>query len=301
MEVFCGECHAREAAKRGVAGDGMNETKNMRAWKEAQTEVCTTEKQPDGSRVAAFFDLDGTLFAKPSLERRALRALAAAGRIRPGNYAAWLREMIRLLPRGMTYALQANKRYLRGVAVNEVRETANEDCFFALPEFFSEALEQVCRHAREGHTIVLLSGTLEPLAMRAAAALRRELKARGFEAAMHVCATRLEEIRGRWSGNIAGEPMFGEAKARAAARLAKEMWLELPLSSAYADSEQDRWLLASVGRPHTVNASRGLRRLARLYGWPMLRWDERIPRTGASALTSHPRIFPSPAESGENS
>lgn len=226
----------------------------------------------DAKHVAAFFDLDGTLLEKPSLERRFWKALHGGGQIPLRNYAVWVWEMARLLPLGVTRALQTNKKYLRGVnlaaALHEERGRENA----GRPVFLADGIECVLAHARRGERIVLLSGTLEPLAVHAAAGLKEELRVRGCEAAVHVCATQLEEVRGRWSGRISGEAMFGEAKAQAVHQLAETWNLELAQCAAYGDSAQDRWLLASVGHAFAVNPSRGLRRVARLHGWPVLRW-----------------------------
>ena len=138
--------------------------------------------------------------------------------------------------------------------------------------FFSEGVERMAWHGQQGHVIVLVTGTLEPLAVRVAAALRQELKARGCDVAVHICATRLEEKNGRWTGRIRGEAMLGEAKARATERVAHGLGLDLAQCSAYGDSEQDRWMLAKVGHAFAVNASRGLRRVAKAHGWPVFQW-----------------------------
>ena len=66
-------------------------------------------------KVAAFFDLDGTLTPLPSLERRLFRMLRDRREIPLKNYFLWLREALELWPHGMSRVAQANKMYLRGV------------------------------------------------------------------------------------------------------------------------------------------------------------------------------------------
>src|SRR5215469_16320888 len=109
---------------------------------------------------AAFFDMDGTLVEKPSLERRFFRALRHEGKIPLRNYLAWLAEVARLAPNGLTYVLQGNKAYLRGIRSTGLR--ANRAACDA--PFFPEAVECVRRHAMNGERIVLVTGTLEFLA-----------------------------------------------------------------------------------------------------------------------------------------
>ena len=76
-------------------------------------------------------------------------------------------------------------------------------------------------------------------------------------------------------GRIAGEAMFGEAKARAVRKIAVETACELERCYAYGDTANDRWMLAAVGRATAVNPSKELAQIAELYGWPVMRWDER--------------------------
>src|SRR5260370_42128226 len=65
-------------------------------------------------RIAAFFDLDGTLMALPSHERRFFRILRYRQAIPAKNYFSWLGKAMQLLPRGINAGVQENKMYLRG-------------------------------------------------------------------------------------------------------------------------------------------------------------------------------------------
>jgi HAD superfamily hydrolase (TIGR01490 family) len=241
----------------------------------------------ENGKIAAFFDLDGTLVASPSLERRFFRMLRYRQEIRAKNYFLWLAEAVRVAPRGVSAILQANKMYLRGIAADRWRAGGLKPA----PTFYEDGLERVAWHARQGHVIVMVSGTLEPLAVEAARALEEALATRGIATALRVCATRLEEVDGRWTGRILGEAMFGEAKARAARWIAAELKLDLAQCYGYGDSTSDRWLLAAVGRPVAVNPSRKLERIARMQGWRVLRWEQdkkvitqrRPDRAGAGA------------------
>jgi len=247
--------------------------------------------------VAAFFDVDGTLVALPSLERRFFRILRYRREIPAKNLFLWLGEALRLIPRGTSAILQSNKLYLRGLQiVDECGERDGEVSSWhkdghqakgqasapprcnprlPVPRFFAQAIERVAWHARQGHEIVLLSGTLEPLARGVARALEAELAERGITATIRGLATRLEERDGKWTGKISGEAMFGEAKARAAKRLAEKMQLNLERCYAYGDSLNDRWLLAMVGNPAAVNPSNDLASLAQTFGWPVVHWEEK--------------------------
>lgn len=244
-------------------------------------------------RVAAFFDLDGTLTPLPSLERRFFRALRHRREIPLKNYLWSLREALKLLPRGISKLAHANKMYLKGLQISNESGAENQidslthksgpqvegqasaptrrNPRWPVPRFFEDGVQRLAWHAMQGHAIVIVSGTLEPLASAAARVLETELAERGLVARIRVCATNLEESEGRWTGRILGEAMFGEAKARAIFTLAEEMGLDLSQSWAYGDSAQDRWMLAAAGDSVAVNPSARLARIAKKRGWTLLR------------------------------
>ena len=229
-----------------------------------------------GERIAAFFDLDGTLIPSPSLEWRFFAALWRRRAIPARNYSLWLREAARLAPQGLGIVQHANKMYLRGVSIDGFSmATGGGGTERAVPHFFTPAVERVAWHAAQGHAIVLVSGTLAPLARTAAVVLAAKLAFRGLSGSIQVCATELEEVDGRRTGRILGAPMFGDAKAVRVKRFAREHGVRLERSYAYADSLSDLPMLEAVGRPVIVNPSRQLQRIARLKDWPILLWCER--------------------------
>jgi HAD superfamily hydrolase (TIGR01490 family) len=228
---------------------------------------------------AAFFDIDGTLLAKPSLERRFFWDLQRRGEIPIVNCLRWIAETFRLGLRDVRGATHANKTYLRGVSPQILSESKFPNCAAWLPEFFPAAVQRVWWHALRGDSIVLLSGTLAPLAEIVKYALERELLWRGVETKISVLATQLEIREGRCTGRVAGVAMFGEEKALAAKEFGRARNISLTQCSAYGDSPLDRWLLASVGHPFAINPTRRLRRIAKLHAWQILSWTHCPIRT----------------------
>jgi len=113
------------------------------------------------------------------------------------------------------------------------------------------------------------------------------LAVRGLATPIGVCATRLEETAGTWTGRILGDAVFAEAKMRAVQHLAAKAGLDLARSYAYGDTASDRWLLGAVGQPVAVNPSRELRRIARMLDWPMVWWKQEIREDrGATGYTA---------------
>ena len=238
---------------------------------------------------AAFFDIDGTLLAKPSLEQRFFSELQRRGKIPARNYLHWLAETLRQAKtrrrglRGLRAAVQTNKSYLRDVRA-EIPFAASADHDSALveswlPEFFPAAIQRVWWHALRGDAIVLVSGALASLAEIVQFALERELLCRGVECKISLIATKLEIADGCWTGGVAGEAILGEEKAFAAKEFARTQNISLARCSAYGDSSLDRWMLAEVGHAFAVNPTWLLRRTARLRSWQILHWTHCAVRT----------------------
>lgn len=227
-------------------------------------------------RIAAFFDLDGTLLPAPSLERRFLRYLRWREAIGVCQWARWLTRFCCRVWRDPLAATDGNKvQYARVPTATLAAWTAwlrapaipaasgNHATRRDTP-FFPQALARMEWHAVHGHSIFLVSGTLRPLA---------EAVARRLPLAATVCATELECSNGRWTGELVGDVICGPGKARALDRLAAQFQLDLSRSYAYGDRYSDHWMLERVGHPAAVNPSLRLAHLAHRRGWPQLHWQ----------------------------
>jgi phosphoserine phosphatase len=225
----------------------------------------------------AFFDIDGTLLPHPSLERRFFWNLFRAGKIPVGNYFRWAAEMFRHGGAEFSVAAQCNKTYLRGVWSGVISEMSRETRW--VPEFFPAALQRVWWHALHGDTIVLVTGTLAPLAEIVKSALERELLLRGVETRISIIATQLTIQAGCWTGRVSGSPMFGEAKAAAIRGFAQARADSLQECAAYGDHLLDQFMLEAVGNRIAVNPTLGLRRVALRKGWLVAIWTSCPRRT----------------------
>ena len=245
-----------------------------------------------GTRVAAFFDIDGTLLGPPTLERRLLRYLRWRGALTAAHGARWLGRFLQRAWRGLRFpegmsesarlaATEGNKAHLAGIRASTVKAFAASLGHLGLG-FFPQALQRLEWHAAQGHGIFLVSGTLAPLA---------DVVARQLPLPASACATRLEVDNDVLTGQVAGEAMCGPAKVRAVERLAAQFGLDLSRSHAYGDSWSDRWMLESVGRPAAVNPSARLARLARHRGWPALVWRAaKLPHRQENAETERRKM-----------
>ena len=241
--------------------------------------------------VGAFFDLDGTLLAAPSLEWRFIGHLLERDEISGGHVGRWLARFAGDFWHDLHGATVGNKRYLCGISARLVDEweqsLALQCCHGDSLAFFEEALQRIAWHRAQGHRLFILSGTLAPLACVVA----RRLSALNC-AEIEVCATELEVAPGAariWNGRIRGEHMSGGAKLRAVTELAARHGIDLARSYAYGDSAGDLQMLEAVGCAVAVNPTRRLARVARKRGWQICAWEKilgEIPDGVARRLAS---------------
>jgi HAD superfamily hydrolase (TIGR01490 family) len=217
----------------------------------------------------AIFDIDGTLI-EGSTERRFWRYLARHGHQGPRQVLAYLWFLVRYWPAYGSHTPKKNKAYLFALKTERVRALAAS--FVAsdiLPQLYSPTVQRLQHHLRRGDTVVLLSGTLEPIARALADAL----------GVHHVRATVCSERNGRYRARPPHIHPFGAVKLELAKQLAAEVGADLQQASAYGDSRHDLTLLRAVANPVAVLPDPPLLATARGN-----RWDIIAGRNSPSAL-----------------
>ena len=214
-------------------------------------------------KAGAFFDLDGTLLAPPSLEWRFIGYLLERDEIRTVSVARWIAQSARAFLGKGHRAVLANKYYLRGIQESVVGEWEKTIAPGSLP-LLIEGINRIRWHLESGHKVVLVTGTLAPLARAMACHL---------PCGVEVRATELEIKDGQFTGRISGVHLSFEEKARVMRREAARSDLDLSKSFAYGNEMSDAGMLEAVGHPAAVNASWRLDRKARGRGWTVLRWS----------------------------
>src|SRR5690606_32076038 len=151
--------------------------------------------------------------------------------------------------------------YLTGLETTEVAALAREFVSSELVlRLYTPAVARLKQHLQNGHTVDLLSGTIDPVAR----ALAEHLGVR------HVCATLCAQRHGRYLAQPPEIHPFGAAKLALATQLALELGLDLRQASAYGDSAQDLYLLEAVGTAVAVLPDRVLYARALEKDWEIL-------------------------------
>lgn len=211
--------------------------------------------------VAAFFDVDRTLVGPPSMERMFTSFLIRRGYLKPGDMMRYLAHLARNWSDFSADLMRTNKQHFRDKDPADLEALARQ-CFESdiKPAISPLGRQAVADHLGQGHMVVLLTGSLLPLAEL----LKQELRAH-----LALAAT-LAVDNGFLNGDLANTRPYGEEKARLAMQVAAEYDIDLANSYAYGDHHTDQDILALVGNPVAVNPTITLRRIANDQGWPVV-------------------------------
>lgn len=223
-----------------------------------------------GARTAAFFDLDKTIIAKSStlafspkfqagglISRRALLRSAYAQLVfRLGGADHEQMEKIR----------QFMSDLVRGWDVATVREIVADTLHHVVkPLVYDEAVQLIEDHQAAGRDVIIVSTSGSEVVDPIGAML-------GVD---EVIATRLEEVDGKYTGEIEFYAYAGY-KAKAIKQLATERGYDLADCYAYSDSITDVPMLESVGHPVAVNPDKDLRAVAKDREWPIMVFNKPV-------------------------
>ena len=210
---------------------------------------------------AAFFDVDKTLVPRRTMERVFLPFLLERRYLRMRDLARYVGFVARNLSDLDDDLIHRNKYHFKYKDPWELNRLAAE-CFHSriLPLLSEKGRRAVEEHQRAGHMIILLTGSLEPLADQLSRELRADM----------VVAAQLAVEHGSLNGTLANRRPYGQEKARLVRQLAQTHHLDLSGSFAYGDHYSDVAVLDCVGNPRAVNPDFNLRLEAQKRGWPIL-------------------------------
>lgn len=221
---------------------------------------------------AAFFDLDKTVIARPSM-------VAFGGTLRREGLVS-RRLLLRALWAQLIYltlgadearlarvrdaALRVSKGWEQRKISALVRETLTE---VVDPIVFDEALDLMRDHHEAGRKVFIVSASPEEIVAPLAQYL-------GADEAIATRAVLDDD--GRYTGDVELY-CYGPEKARILEEIAERDGIDLSASYAYSDSATDVPMLAAVGHAVAVNPDRELARAARERGWDIVNFSNRVP------------------------
>jgi len=225
------------------------------------------EDSPDGPRIAAIFDFDGTLIAGYSATAF-IREQLKRGDLSPRQFLELMRAMSSFGFGNMGFSgmMAINAQFMRGIEEDTYHEVGRQLYSKQIARLiYPESRALVEAHQAKGHTVAIISSATPYQVEHAAADL-------GIE---HVLCTHLEVKNGKFTGGVISPTCFGQGKVDAAESLARQYRADLNKSFFYSDSQDDLLLLERVGHPRALNPSNRLERIARARQWPIAKFGSR--------------------------
>lgn len=133
------------------------------------------------------------------------------------------------------------------------------------PKLWPEMVKIVHHHVTAGREVWLITASPKELG---------EIIAKNI-GATGALGTHVESKDGVMTGKLVGNPLHGQAKRKAARKLAKQRNISLRKSFAYSDSHNDLPLLTLVKHAAVVNPDPLLKRHALAANWPILRFKKK--------------------------
>jgi len=227
-------------------------------------------KTNNEKKVAAFFDVDNTLvrgattilfgkviFRDGTIKRRdiwrfAFEQMMFIRRGEKNHTLANIKDRALSVTKG--YSVSSLEPLMQTVYDSEIK-----------PRLWPKTVAAVKDHLSQGHEVWLV--TAAPVEL--AELIAKDLGATG------ALGTVVGRNNGVLTGELVGEALHGQAKRKAAKKLAVERGISLSRSWAYSDSVNDLPLLTLVKHAVAVNPDKALTRYAEAANWDILRFKKR--------------------------
>lgn len=215
-----------------------------------------------GGRVAAFFDVDGTLVRKNTAGLFA-RHMYREGHATLGEMLSglWWVGLNKFNVLDIDELMSNVVSRMKGQSALQTAQFSERWIIEVVLEHVSpEAIKHIENHRLLGHDVVILSASSQYICEPIARHLRIE----------HVLCTRIEEgPEGQLTGGYVAPLCYGLGKIHWAKHWAAENNVALGESYFYTDSYSDLPMLLEVGHPRVVNPDPQLRAFSRRRSWPV--------------------------------
>lgn len=216
-------------------------------------------------KVAAYFDLDGTLLDASSEKTLTGELLKRKPWRIPITLSMWSIRCIGNLLRGRTwYDSARNRGHFTLSSWEEIEKLSKELVESNLSKKVpKESFERLDWHKQQGHRTVIVSATISPMAEAMAEFL-------GVDA-VHACGP--EKRAGRLSGSEKGWKLpRNRGKIAIVQKDAEENGHELSQCWGYGNSHADSHFMAICGNAVAINPDSRLTKIAEKEGWEKQEW-----------------------------
>ncbi len=214
----------------------------------------------------AVFDIDGTLLPSPSLEVRFFSTLRKRIKVPSRNMIHYFLKGIKNILKGdKEDAFKINKMYLKDIPSQSIKEIAwdfhNKEI---LPILSSKGLKTIEYLRTENYKIMLMSGSLDVLLENIKGVCKPDY--------MVSCKLEIDQLTGKYTGQIVGAHPYGLRKKQILLDLQKKLEIDFEHSIVFADHHSDISHMELFGEVVAVNPTLLLNGIAQTRGWKVEVW-----------------------------
>jgi len=212
----------------------------------------------------AVFDVDGTLLPKSSMEQRFILHLVKRGVIPLNNiFSYFFYGIFSALKGNCEEGFKNNKRYLKGLAIEEIETIAEYYYSHAIsPALSQTGLNTVEEYRKEGFNILIMSGSPDFLTKHLISEIKPD----------HSVCTPMEIRDGKFTGGIVGLHPYGTRKKQILEKLQPQLDIEFENSIVFANHHADVHHMETFGKVVAVNPTSALKRIGKKRGWEIEIW-----------------------------
>jgi len=212
----------------------------------------------------AVFDVDGTLLPKSSMEQRFLIHLLKRGVIPNKNMLSYFFYGVFMALKGnWEDGFKNNKRYLEGLAADEIKKLAEYFYQHSIsPALSQTGLNTLEEYRQRGYKILIMSGSPDFLTEHFVAEIKSD----------HFIWTTMEAKDGKFTGNIIGPHPYGIRKKQIMEELQPQLEINFKESIVFANHHADVHHMEMFGKAVAVNPTSKLKLIAMERAWKMKIW-----------------------------
>jgi HAD superfamily hydrolase (TIGR01490 family) len=217
-------------------------------------------------KVAAFFDLDGTII-KSHIERNFGFHLLMKKKITYKRFSSILFNEFKLNFDQKDKNIEIHKKIIFNLIENIDKPTFQVEFSMFYNEklrdrVYPEVFRLVRKFKNSGIKVYIISSVIDPIVKE----FSKNINADGY------IATKLEEKNKCYTGKITDKIYLGKDKAKEIKELAGKEKISLKDSYAFGDYSQDSYILELVGKPIAVNPDKELMDIAIKRNWKIENW-----------------------------
>jgi HAD superfamily hydrolase (TIGR01490 family) len=212
----------------------------------------------------AIFDVDGTLFPRPSMEKKFIVYMLRKGSLPIKNMSHYLLiGIFKTLQRNYNEGFRSNKYYLKHLPARSIQSEALKFVQREIwPTISQKGIHRIKSCRKKGLKILIMSGSPDFLAQPLTDFIHPD----------YIISSEMEIRNDFFTGRLEGLHPYGQRKAEILQRLHTQLDIDLQNSIVFANHHSDVPHMLLFGEAIAVNPTKKLGEFARKNHWKIEQW-----------------------------